>query len=93
MLALTLMWGVNWPMMKLSLQQVPPLYFRAGTMTLGAAWLFAYVAWRGERMRPSGAEWWSIAWLGLSNVLGWHTLSILGVQALASGDNLAGVGQ
>lgn len=85
LLALTLMWGVNWPMMKLSLQQLSPLYFRASTMLLGAAWLFAYVAAKGERMRPAGREWLAIAWLGLPNVLGWHTLSIFGVQELASG--------
>jgi drug/metabolite transporter (DMT)-like permease len=72
-------------MMKLSLQQLSPLYFRASTMLLGAAWLFAYVASKGERMRPSGKEWLTIAWLGLPNVLGWHTLSIFGVQELASG--------
>jgi drug/metabolite transporter (DMT)-like permease len=85
LLALTLMWGVNWPMMKLSLQQMSPLYFRASTMLLGATWLFAFVAWRGERMWPRGREWWTIALLGLPNVLGWHTLSIFGVQELASG--------
>ncbi len=85
LLALTLMWGVNWPMMKLSLQQLSPLYFRASTMLLGAAWLFVFVASKGERMRPSGKEWLTIAWLGLPNVLGWHTLSIFGVQELASG--------
>jgi len=85
LLALTLMWGVNWPMMKLSLQQLSPLYFRASTMLLGAAWLFVYVAAKGERMWPVGREWRTIAWLGLPNVLGWHTLSIFGVQELASG--------
>ena len=85
LLALTLMWGVNWPMMKLSLQQLSPLYFRASTMLLGAAWLFVYVAAQGERMWPVGREWRTIAWLGLPNVLGWHTLSIFGVQELASG--------
>ncbi len=85
LLALTLMWGVNWPMMKLSLQQLSPLYFRASTMLLGAAWLFVYVAAKGERMRPVGREWLAIATLGLPNVLGWHTLSIFGVQELASG--------
>lgn len=85
LLALTLMWGVNWPMMKLSLQQLSPLYFRAITMVLGASWLFVYVAARGERMRPTGREWLTIAALGLPNVLGWHTLSIFGVQELASG--------
>lgn len=85
LLALTLMWGLNWPMMKLSLQAVTPLWFRAGTMALGAAWLFAYVAARGQRMVPVGREWAQIVWLGLPNVLGWHTLSIFGVQELASG--------
>ena len=83
--ALTLMWGVNWPMMKLSLQGMTPLYFRASTMSLGAAWLFVFVALRGERMWPQGREWLAIAMLGLPNVLGWHTLSIFGVQELASG--------
>lgn len=85
LVALTLMWGVNWPMMKLSLQGMTPLYFRASTMSLGAAWLFVFVALRGERMRPQGREWAAIATLGLPNVLGWHTLSIFGVQELASG--------
>ena len=85
LLALTLMWGVNWPMMKLSLQELSPLYFRAITMLLGGLWLFAYVARRGERMWPAGSEWATIAWLGLPNVLGWHTLSIFGVKELASG--------
>ncbi|MBL0920417.1 MAG: DMT family transporter [Hydrogenophaga sp.] len=85
LVGLTLMWGVNWPMMKLSLQELTPLYFRASTMFLGAVWLFVYVQRRGERMWPQGREWATIAWLGLPNILGWHTLSIFGVQELASG--------
>jgi drug/metabolite transporter (DMT)-like permease len=85
LLALTLMWGVNWPMMKLSLQQLTPLYFRAITMSLGALCLFAYMATRGERLRPTGKELLAIAALGVPNILGWHTLSIFGVQELASG--------
>lgn len=85
LVALTLMWGVNWPVMKLSLQELTPLYFRASTMALGALVLFAYVRHQGERMWPRGREWLTIAWLGLPNVLGWHTLAILGLQELASG--------
>lgn len=85
MLTLTLLWGMNWPMMKLALEGLTPLFFRAGTMALGACWLFVYVGRRGERLRPRGREWLSIVGLGLPNVLGWHTLSIFGVQALASG--------
>lgn len=86
LVALTLMWGVNWPVMKLSLQELSPLYFRALTMTCGAAWLFVFFRWRGVDMWPRQAsQWRSIVVLGLPNMLGWHTLSIFGVQALASG--------
>jgi drug/metabolite transporter (DMT)-like permease len=85
LVALTLMWGVNWPMMKLSLQQLTPLYFRAVTMTGGMLWLFAFYRLRGVRLLPTASEWRSVVTLGLPNVLGWHTMSIFGVQALASG--------
>jgi drug/metabolite transporter (DMT)-like permease len=85
LLALTLMWGVNWPMMKVSLHETTPLMFRASTMLLGAGWLFFYVAGKGERMWPAPGEWTVIGLLALPNVLGWHTLSIFGVQELASG--------
>lgn len=85
LVGLTLMWGVNWPMMKLSLQELTPLYFRASTMLLGGAWLFVYALTRGERVWPGRGEWLTIVALGLPNVLGWHTLSIFGVQELASG--------
>lgn len=83
--ALTLMWGINWPVMKLSLQELSPLYFRAVTMTGGALWLFAFYHQRGIRLKPVGQEWRSIVTLGLPNMLGWHTLAIFGVAALASG--------
>jgi drug/metabolite transporter (DMT)-like permease len=85
LLALTLMWGVNWPMMKLSLREITPLYFRAITMSCGALWLYAFYRARGLRMLPQGREWRSVALLGLPNMLGWHTVSILGVKELASG--------
>lgn len=85
LVALTLMWGINWPMMKYSLRELSPLYFRALTMTGGAIWLYTYYRARGLRMTPIGAEWRSVVWLGLPNMLGWHTLAILGVKELASG--------
>jgi drug/metabolite transporter (DMT)-like permease len=86
LVALTLIWGVNWPVMKITLQELTPLYFRASTMLLGTLCLFVYVWRQGERMWPQGrSEWWAIAWLCVPNVLGWHTMAIFGVQELASG--------
>ena len=82
LVALTLMWGLNWPMMKLSVRELPALYFRSITMFLGAAWLCAYYLRQGVRMWPQGREWRDIAVLGVPNMLLWHTFAILGVQAL-----------
>lgn len=85
LVVLSLMWGVNWPMMKLSLREVSPLYFRAFTMTAGSIFLYTWFRAKGLRMLPQGAEWRSVVVLGLPNMLGWHALSILGVKELASG--------
>ena len=85
LIALTLMWGLNWPIMKLSLQELTPLYFRSSTMMLGAMWLFVYFHRKGLRMWPRGNEWWIIVGLGIPNILGWHTMSVMGVSLLPSG--------
>lgn len=85
LIALTLMWGINWPMMKFSLRELSPLYFRALTMTAGAIFLYSFYRARGLRMLPQGAEWRTVVTLGIPNMLGWHTVAILGVKELASG--------
>jgi drug/metabolite transporter (DMT)-like permease len=85
LMALTLMWGLNWPMMKFSLRELTPMYFRALTMSCGAAFLYGWYRMRGLRMWPQGREWQSVLLIGTPNMLGWHALSILGVKELASG--------
>jgi len=85
LLALTLMWGVNWPIMKFSLRELSPIYFRALTMSGGVLLLFAFYALRGVDLRLPRVAWAPIVWLALPNVFGWHLFSILGVQELASG--------
>lgn len=82
---LTLMWGVNWPMMKFSLREVTPLWFRALTMSGGALMLLAFFIARGSDMRLPRSEWARVAWLALPNIVGWHFFSILGLKELASG--------
>jgi drug/metabolite transporter (DMT)-like permease len=85
LVALTLMWGVNWPMMKLSLQAISPLYFRALTMTLGTLGLIVFYKAKGIALWPRGAQWTQVAALAVPNFLMWHTFAILGVKELASG--------
>jgi drug/metabolite transporter (DMT)-like permease len=85
LVALTLMWGVNWPMMKFSLRELSPLWFRAWTMTGGALLLLLFFRWRGVDLRVPQGRWLAIAGLALPNILGWHGLSIVGLSGLPSG--------
>lgn len=85
LVALSLMWGVNWPVMKLSLRELTPLWFRASTMTCGTLVLFAWFAVRGADMRLPRHEIARVFWLALPNIVAWHGFSILGIRELASG--------
>ena len=83
---LTLMWGLNWPVMKLALREISPLYFRGLTMGVGALMLAGYFGRQGIRLLPRGrSEWRTVVVLGLPNILGWHALSIIGVAHLPAG--------
>ena len=86
LVGITLMWGINWPMMKIALREVSPMYFRGVTMGLGAVWLLFYFRFQGLRLWPANRrEWRDIVLLGIPNMFLWHALSILGVMSLPSG--------
>ena len=86
LVGITLMWGINWPMMKIALREVSPMYFRGVTMGLGALWLLFYFRFQGLRMWPqTRREWRDIVLLGIPNMFLWHALSIMGVMSLPSG--------
>jgi drug/metabolite transporter (DMT)-like permease len=85
LVVLTLLWGINWPMMKFSLRELTPLWFRAITMTGGVLTLAAFFGWRGTDLRLPRAEAPRLLGLALPNIIGWHLFSIVGLHALASG--------
>ena len=86
LVGITLMWGINWPMMKIALREVSPMYFRGVTMGLGAVWLLFYFRFQGLRLWPANRrEWRDIVLLGIPNMFLWHALSIIGVMSLPSG--------
>ena len=82
---LTLLWGLNWPMMKFSLREVSPLYFRALTMGGGTLALAAFFRWRGASLGVSRGDAVRLIWLALPNIIGWHLFSIIGLSHLPAG--------
>lgn len=85
LILLTLMWGVNWPVMKFSLRELTPLHFRALTMTGGCLFLLLWLQFQHISLKITWQDFFKIVWLALPNVVGWHMFSILGVGELASG--------
>ena len=85
LVALTLAWGINWPMMKFALRELSPLYFRALTMSAGTVMLLLWYSSRGVSMKLPRMAWGAVLLLALPNIFGWHLFSILGVKELASG--------
>jgi drug/metabolite transporter (DMT)-like permease len=82
---LTLVWGLNWPVMKLGVTLFPPLSFRALSMWLGLPVLWLAVGLLGVPLRIERAHWRELGTLTVTNMIVWHVLAIVSVQALSSG--------
>ena len=85
LVALTLVWGINWPIMKLGVDDFPPLSFRAISMWLGLPVLgLALVVLKVPFAIPR-VHWRELLWLALTNMFVWHALIIVAIKSLSSG--------
>ncbi|VWX61146.1 EamA family transporter [Burkholderiales bacterium 8X] len=82
---LTLVWGLNWPVMKLGVADYPPLAFRALSLWLGLPVLGLALVWMKVPFRVPRTAWRELLWLAATNMFVWHACIILAVKALSSG--------
>jgi drug/metabolite transporter (DMT)-like permease len=82
---LTLVWGINWPIMKIGIADFEPLTFRLLSMWIGLPLLAGVLWWRKVPFRVARGHWGELAWLTVTNMVFWHTLAILALQSLSSG--------
>jgi len=82
---LTLVWGLNWPVMKIGVTGYPPLSFRAWSMWFGLPLLGAALLAMRVPFRVTRREWPQLAVLTVTNMLIWHVLVVLSVRELSSG--------
>ena len=89
---LTLVWGINWPIMKLGVsgwpqapERFPPLTFRALSMLLGLPVLGGALVLMKIPLGVPRAQWRQVLWLALPNMVVWHIVVIVSVQRLSSG--------
>ena len=82
---LILFWGLNWPVMKLSVREFPPLTFRTLSMIGGLAVIALVARLQGATMRIPEGKAFTVAQLAVPNMLFWHAFIIIGVKLLSSG--------
>lgn len=82
---LTLGWGVNWPIMKIVLTEVPPLTFRAVCLIGGGFGVLLIARLAGQSLLVPRAYWRRLLLLALCNTLGWNVFVIYGLMLLPAG--------
>ncbi|HVN35251.1 MAG TPA: DMT family transporter [Casimicrobiaceae bacterium] len=82
---LALVWGVNWPVLKMGVTEIAPLTFRALTLPFAALGLLAIAMATGDSIRIPRPLWAKVTLLGVANITGWNGLLLFGVQQLPAG--------
>jgi len=82
---LTLVWGCNWPVLKLGVTELAPLTFRATTLPFAALGLLLVSKLSGDSIRIPRALWPKVAALALFNIAAWNGLILFGVQQMPAG--------
>ncbi len=85
LILLTLCWGINWPIMKIAVQNFPPIAFR--TLCIAGAIPVLWAAARMQRtsLKISRDDLGTIFTLAIPNLMIWNIFMIVGVKMLSSG--------
>jgi len=85
LIVLTVVWGLNWPVMKLGVTGMPPLLFRTLSMWLGLPVLALALVWLKVPFAMPRKHWPELLLLAATNMFIWHVCIILAIQSLSSG--------
>lgn len=83
--ALTLVWGLNWPFMKISLSEIPVLWFRTACVGFGGCALLLISLLSRQ---PVGLAWRQVPALlltALFAIVGWHLFTGYGLTQMPAG--------
>jgi len=83
--SLTLFWGLNWPTMKIVLDEMPVWTFRSLCLIAGGGALLIIARLGGRSLRVPTNEIWPLVVCALFNIVGWHLFSGYGVSLIESG--------
>lgn len=82
---LAIVWGANWPILKLGVTEMAPLSFRSYTLAFAGLGLLALARASGESIRVPRKLWPIVALLAFFNITAWNGLVLFGVRELPAG--------
>lgn len=85
LIALTITWGLNWPLMKLALMEVPPWTFRSLCLMIGGGALLVLAGASGGPMTVPARRLPALGLVSLFNITGWHLFSAYALLHTGSG--------
>ncbi|MEM7044493.1 MAG: DMT family transporter [Pseudomonadota bacterium] len=85
LVVLSITWGVNWPMMKLALQEIPVWTFRTLCLTLGGSILLLITWLSRQAVALPRDKLGAVAFVSLFNITGWHLCSAYGLLHTGGG--------
>ncbi|MCC6193885.1 MAG: DMT family transporter [Burkholderiales bacterium] len=82
---LTLVWGCNWPVLKIGVSEMAPLTFRSFTLPFAALGMLLVARLSGDSIAVPRAWWGRLVVLTFFNIVGWNAFMLFGVQQLPAG--------
>jgi drug/metabolite transporter (DMT)-like permease len=82
---MTLCWGFNWPVLKLGISELPPVWFRLMGLVGGTLVLGAFARLSGDRLTLPRGAWWRIVVLAIPNMILWFLLGIYAISLIPPG--------
>ncbi len=83
--ALTLLWGINWPILKIAISEIPVLTFRGFCLFCGGLVILAVHRALGRSIRVPRSQWRALLVSGFFNITLWHTATGFGLLHTTSG--------
>ena len=84
-LVLTLVWGTNWPLFAMAVQEVSVWTFRAISVLISGSLLLLWSRWRGESLRIPRAHWKTVAAAAFAYLGVWNIASTYAAVLIPSG--------
>jgi drug/metabolite transporter (DMT)-like permease len=85
LLGMAIGWGINWPIMKTILNEVPPLTFRGFCLFTGGLGILLIAKIGGHQLSIAKIHWQKVFWICVFNIFAWNLMATYGLSLLPAG--------